>query len=93
MIGKNLIKGIEDLNQIIIYKILSSAKFEICSSHTFEEKYRRFCKSFVFDTDIKDDPSILLLSNEVIVRFKFKSNSKPDITTIYTFNSEKQIHD
>jgi hypothetical protein len=46
--GKNMIKGEEELHQILVYKINSKNDFTLIRAHNLAEKYRTFSKTFDF---------------------------------------------
>ena len=64
--GKNLVKEIEEIHQILVYEIISPKKINFVASHVFSPQYKFFSKTFHFLNtdfmDVKSGEGILLFS-------------------------------
>jgi WD40 repeat protein len=74
--GKNMIKGLEELNQILVYEIISKTEFKMVCNHTLDEEYFSYSKNFDFcyrdDNPEGDGNSLLILSRQKIKRFDYR---------------------
>jgi hypothetical protein len=87
MIGKNLIKHIEELHQIVIYKIHSADNLERIHSYLIDEEHSSFSKTFEFNIQAnkEDSPSVMMLSKNNIVTLTWQDETNCTIKTIYEF--------
>ena len=83
-----MIKGQEELHQIVVYKVEGQSEYKKIQSHHLDEKYRRFSKTFDFcyrkGPGENPGESLLMLSKEEIVNYNFNTNV---FNTIYTFQT------
>jgi len=86
--GKNMIKGKEELHQILVYKINAKNNFTMVSEHNLEEKFRSFSKTFEFcyRKDSKPGQSLILFARGEIVQYDFNKKEK-QFSNIYTFKN------
>lgn len=90
MAGYHLIKEIEELHQVLVYKIIAKNKYELVADIVLDEKYRSFSKTFEFcyrkDLFDAEGKSLLMLNNAEIVCLRFMQ--KNDLfTTVYKFEN------
>jgi hypothetical protein len=91
--GKNMIKGEEELRQILVYQIISKNEFKMIVNHILDEKYYSYSKNFDFcyrdDNPEGDGNALLILSRQEILRFDF-NKPKDNFTLVYRFENELQ---
>lgn len=88
--GKNMIKGEEELRQILVYEIVSMKEFKLVKNEVLDEEYYSFSKTFDFcyrESPDGDENSLLILSREMIVRFDYM-REEDNYHVIYTFQNE-----
>lgn len=85
--GKNMIKGKEELHQILVYKIESKDNFVLHSNLELEANYRCYSKNFDFcyRNDLPSNQCLLLLSRQEIVLYNFNEKT---FKVIYEFNND-----
>jgi len=76
--GKNLIKEIEELHQIFIYKIEPDLSFELLFKKNLPEDYRFFSKTFDF-CEKHHENSLYLVSHSRLVNYNFKEDKFEDV--------------
>lgn len=86
--GKNLVKEIEELHQLIVYKINNQKDFELISKHSenhlLPEEFAEYSKGIEFSNE-EEHCKILMSNNERIIKFDYtKPNS---IEEVYKFNN------
>lgn len=89
MIGVNQIKELEDLQEILIYRITDKKKNILIQilSYNLPEKFSRYSKTFFFDQrkNRNNDNGLLLLSRFDVVLFDFNNPTQPVTSVIYTY--------
>lgn len=83
MAGKNLIKEIEEIHQLLIYEIKAECNFSLLKKVDLPEDYRSFSKITEFAHD-KQDKAVLLIDRSRIVRYHFMEETAE---TIYKFEN------
>ena len=73
--GKNLQKEVEEIHQIIVYKVLNETTFEIVSTfdgdqHRLPDEFRNYSKTLEFCND-EEHCKILMTNEKQIVKFDY----------------------
>lgn len=76
--GKNVIKQVEELHQLTLYKVNSMKNFELLKIIPLDETLSDISQSFYF-FEKEQDKCLILTNMEGMIKFNFMTNQKSSL--------------